>query len=121
MYLLECDRYIHWHVMNDEVVCNIFWTQPDVVKLLNAFNIVFYMDNTYKTNRYRLPLLEIIGVTCTVLTFSASFAYMKVEREKKIRWALERFRGLFRKHDESKSDCNKQRPNFDECSKNCVS
>jgi len=84
MYLLECDMYIHWHVMNDEeVVCNIFWTQPDVVKLLNAFNIVFFIDNTYKTNRYRLPLLEIIGVTCTVLTFSASFAYMEVEREKK--------------------------------------
>ena len=57
------------------------------------------MDSTYKTNRYRLPLLEIIGVTCTGLIFSTTFAYMEVECEKSVR-ALERFKCLFHKHDE---------------------
>ena len=49
MNLLECDIYIHWHVMNDEeFVCDIFWTHPDVVKLLNAFKIVFLnLDGYY--------------------------------------------------------------------------
>ena len=83
MYLLERDMYIHWHVANDEEVArDIFWAHLDVVKLLNAFNILFFMDSTYKTNIYRLPLLEIVGVTCTALTFSVVFAYMEVEREK---------------------------------------
>ncbi|KAH1212298.1 hypothetical protein GmHk_14G040536 [Glycine max] len=69
--------------MNDkEVVRDTFWRHLDVVKLLNAFNIVFFMDNTYKTNKYRLPLFEIVGVTCTGLTFSAAFACMEVGREK---------------------------------------
>jgi len=40
------------------------------------------MDNTYKTNKYRLPLLEIVGVTSTSLTFSTTFVLMSSEREK---------------------------------------
>ena len=70
-----------------------------MLKLLNAFNIVFFMDSTYKINRYKLPLLEIVGVTCIGLTFSTAFAYMKAKHEKTV-WALERFKGLFHRHDE---------------------
>ena len=46
------------------------------------------MDNTYKTKRYRLPLLEIVGVTPTEMTFCAAFVYMEVEREANFVWAL---------------------------------
>jgi len=32
MRLLEWDQYIHWHRLKDEdVVCDIFWSHPDVV------------------------------------------------------------------------------------------
>jgi len=64
MMLLECDKYIHWNRCHEssQVVSDIFWTYPDSLKLLNAFSIVLLMDNTYKTNKYRLPLLEIVGV-----------------------------------------------------------
>ncbi|KAL5191388.1 hypothetical protein HKD37_04G010669 [Glycine soja] len=58
MKLLERDQYIHWHRIKDE----------DMV------------HNTYKTNRYRLPLLDFIGVTPTGMTFSASFVYVEGER-----------------------------------------
>ncbi|XP_068487177.1 uncharacterized protein [Phaseolus vulgaris] len=67
MMLLDRDNYLHWSTCHksSNIVSDIFWTHPDAVKLLNAFNIVFLMDTTYKTNKYRLPLLEIVGVTCT--------------------------------------------------------
>ena len=67
--------------MNDtsEVICDIFWTHHDVVKMINAFKIMFLMDITYKTNRYKLPLLEIVGVTLTGMTFFAAFVYMEAE------------------------------------------
>ena len=65
------------------------------MKLLNSFNIVFLMDSTYKTNKYRLPLLEIVGVTSTGLTFSAAFAFLSSEKQNNFIWALERLRGLF--------------------------
>ncbi|KAL5180466.1 Protein FAR1-RELATED SEQUENCE 2 [Glycine soja] len=80
MKLLERDQYIHWHIIKDEdVVCDIFWCHPDAVKLVNACNLVFLIDNTYKTNRYRLSLLDFVGVTPTGMTFSAGFAYMEGE------------------------------------------
>ena len=47
------------------------------------------------TNRYRLSLLDIIGVTPTGMTFSTAFAYLEGERVNNIVWALERFLGLF--------------------------
>ena len=90
MNLLERDMYIHWHIMNDtsEVVRDIFWMHPDIVKMINPYNIVFLKGNTYKTNRYRLPLLEIVDVTHIGMTFSTTFVYMEVERKDKFVWAL---------------------------------
>ena len=52
------------------------------------------MDSTHKTNRYRLPLLEIVGVTSTQMTFSVVFVYLESKREANYRWALERLKEL---------------------------
>ncbi|KAL5148542.1 Protein FAR1-RELATED SEQUENCE 5 [Glycine soja] len=83
-------------ILKDEfVVHDLFWCHPDVVKLCNACHLVFLIDSTYKTNRYRLPLLDIVGVTPTGMTFSVGFAYLEGERVNNVVWALERFRGLF--------------------------
>ncbi|KAH1249793.1 hypothetical protein GmHk_05G013080 [Glycine max] len=100
MKLLERDQYIHWHRLKDEdMVRDIFWCHPDVVKLVNACNLVFLIDSTYKTNRCRLPLLDFIGVTPTGMTFSAGFAYLEGEHLNNVVWALERFRGIFLRRD----------------------
>jgi len=90
MKLLERDQYIYWHRLKDEdVVCDIFWC------LYNVFNLVFLIDNTYKTNRYRLLLLDFVGVTPTKMTFFVGFAYLDGEHLNNVVWAPERFRGLF--------------------------
>ncbi|KAH1249230.1 Protein FAR1-RELATED SEQUENCE 5 [Glycine max] len=100
MKLLERDQYIYWHRIKDEdVVRDIFWYHPDSVKLVNACNLVFLIDNTYKTNRYKLSLLDFVGMTPTGMTFSAGFAYVEGERVNYLVWALQRFRGLFLKRD----------------------
>jgi len=69
------------------------------VKLCNACNLVFLIDNTYKINRYKLPLLDFIGVTPAGMTFSTGFAYLEGERLNNMVWALERFQGLFLRRD----------------------
>ncbi|KAH1256460.1 PKS-NRPS hybrid synthetase [Glycine max] len=100
MKLLERDQYIYWHRIKDEdVVRDIFWCHPDSVKLVNTCNLVFLIDNTNKTNWYRLPLLDFVGMTPTGMTFSVGFAYMEGERVNNLVWALQRFRGLFLKRD----------------------
>ena len=47
------------------------------------------MDSTYKTNLYRMPLFEIVGVTSTYLTYSIGFAFMMSEKEDNFTWALQ--------------------------------
>lgn len=101
LHLLERDQFVYWHRMveTSDVVRDIFWTHPDAIKLLNAFHIVLLIDSTYKTNRYRLPLLEIVGVASTELTFSVAFAYLEFERVDNLTWVLEKLRGLILKDD----------------------
>jgi len=66
MMLLDRDQYIHWHRMKDDnVVRDLFWSHPDAVKLTNSCNLIFLIDSTYKTNRYKLSLLDNVGVTPT--------------------------------------------------------
>ncbi|KAL5141510.1 Protein FAR1-RELATED SEQUENCE 5 [Glycine soja] len=89
------------HLMKllEHVVHDIFWCHPDSVKLVNACNLVFLIDSTYKTTRYRLPLLDFVGVTPTGMTFSAGFAYVEDERVNNLVWSFQRFQGLFLKRD----------------------
>ncbi|XP_058733798.1 uncharacterized protein LOC131605466 [Vicia villosa] len=65
------------------------------VKLLNMFHLVLNFYYTYKTNRYWIPLLEIVGATSTKLTFLAGFAYLEHEREENFTWALEKLKKFF--------------------------
>ena len=76
--------YVHWCRCGEvsNVLQDIFWTHPDLVKLVNSFYIVILMDSTYKTNKYRMPLLEVVGITSTGLTFSVAFCLLAAEKEK---------------------------------------
>ncbi|KAL5137895.1 hypothetical protein HKD37_10G028182 [Glycine soja] len=76
----------------EDVVRDIFWTHSDALELSNSCNLVFLIDNTYKTNRYRLHLLDIIGMTPIGMTFLAAFAYLEGEHIKNVVQALEQFR-----------------------------
>ncbi|GKB54663.1 FAR1-related sequence 5-like protein [Tanacetum coccineum] len=46
------------------------------------------MDATYKTNRFNMPFLEIIGVSSTNLTFYVAFAFLCKEKQDNYEWAL---------------------------------
>ncbi|XP_050876420.1 uncharacterized protein LOC127080131 [Lathyrus oleraceus] len=48
---------------NGVIVRDIFWTHPDSIKLFNTFSTVLIFDSTYKTNKHKLRLLEMVGVT----------------------------------------------------------
>jgi len=69
------------------------------MKLCNAYNLVFLIDSTYKTNMYMLPLLDFVGVTPTGMTFSVGFAYLEGEHVNNVIWTLEQFQGIFLRRD----------------------
>nr|XP_004507516.1 protein FAR-RED ELONGATED HYPOCOTYL 3-like [Cicer arietinum] len=89
--LMKRDKYVYQYkkVDGSDELRDIFWTHPDAITLVNNFHIILIMDSTYKTCRYRMPLLEIIGVTSTEMTFCVGFAYLQSERVDNFTWALQ--------------------------------
>src|SRR3954464_13395214 len=81
--LLGDNNYVSsFRTSEDKVtVHDIFCTHPESIKLFNTFPTVLVMDSTYKTNKYRLPLLEIVAVTSTDKTYSVGFAFLECEKE----------------------------------------
>lgn len=53
------------------------------------------MDNTCKTNKFKLLLLDIVGTTSTNLTFVVAFAYIESTRTKNFCWILEKLNDCF--------------------------
>ncbi|XP_028122750.1 uncharacterized protein LOC114319884 [Camellia sinensis] len=87
---LAVNKYIEWHrsCADTETVTDLFFAHPTSLNLLHAFSKVLLMDCAFKTNRYQLPFLEIIGVTSTDMTFSVAFAYLQYEKKDNCTWAL---------------------------------
>ena len=88
--LLAEHKYIEWHrkCPETDTITDLFFTHPTGLDLLCAFPQVLIMDCTYKTNRYQMPLLEIVWVTSTENTFSIYIIHIQNEREDCYSWAL---------------------------------
>jgi hypothetical protein len=67
------------------------FAHPESIRYANRYNRVFILDCTYKTNRYSMPLLHIIGVSPSNTTFSIAFCFMQNEQEESYKWALKTF------------------------------
>lgn len=57
------------------------------------------MDCTYKSNKYRLPLLNVVGTTCLNTTFYAAFGLLLQERIEDFTWFLRILQTLYRRLD----------------------
>ncbi|XP_012844886.1 PREDICTED: uncharacterized protein LOC105964924 [Erythranthe guttata] len=86
---LKEDEYLSYHRSNKfNEITDLLWIHPKCIKLAQSYPYVFVMDCTYKTNRYGLPFLEIMGFTCINMTFSIAFAYLDHEKTEIFKWAL---------------------------------
>ncbi|XP_057432620.1 protein FAR1-RELATED SEQUENCE 5-like [Lotus japonicus] len=89
-------NYVHFerHEEDSGVIMELFWAHPNAIKLFNTFPHVVIMDCTYKTKKFQIPLLEMVGLTSTGLTYSIAFCYMTRERTPDYVWALECMKSL---------------------------
>ena len=53
------------------------------------------MDCTYKTNKYKMPLLVIMGHTALSTSFYVGFAFLEGEEEEDFAWVLEQLKALY--------------------------
>ena len=97
MKMLDEKHYVHYcrSDPNTDEIMDIFWAHPDSILLARCFPSVVMVDCTYKTNRYQLPLLQIVGTTSTSKTFCIALALLYKERENNYEWAYTHLKNLF--------------------------
>jgi hypothetical protein len=73
----------------------VFFAHPDSIKLCRSYNLAIVMDCTYKTNKYKMSLLNVVGITSINSTFYICFAFLPQEIEQWYSWALTRLKALY--------------------------
>ncbi|GAU47401.1 hypothetical protein TSUD_372900 [Trifolium subterraneum] len=81
---------------NKMLAKQVYNAQYRSVRLLNSFPTVLLMDSTYKTNKYNMPLFEIVWFTSTERMYNVGFAWLTNEKEDNFIRALEKLRSLVR-------------------------
>ena len=76
---------------SDDSLQHLFWGHRQSIELAKRYPHVFLLDCTYKTNRFQLPLLHIVGMTPTNQSFSVAFVLMANEQMPAYKWALNAF------------------------------
>ena len=89
-------NYVHEYQLDQQYhITHLFFAHPTSIELLKRYPDVVLMDCTYKTNRFHLPLLDIIGSTGLNNTFYIGFIFISGETEEDYSWALHAFTATF--------------------------
>ena len=94
--LKESDYVFNYRTDNICRITHLFFAHPKSIELFNRYPHVLLLDCTYKTNKFKLPLLNVVGITCLNTTFHVAFCFMADEEEKSYVWALEQLQGLLK-------------------------
>jgi hypothetical protein len=95
----QLDREGFWNRMQlgpDDRVTAVLFAHPDSLAYLQAYPDTLILDCTYKTNKYGMPLLDMIGVDACQRSFCIAFAFLSGETEQDYLWALDRLKSLYR-------------------------
>ncbi|KAJ3454449.1 hypothetical protein MRS44_018343 [Fusarium solani] len=79
-------------------VVAVLFAHPRSLGYLKSYPEVLILDCTYKTNKYKMPLLDIVGVDACQRSFCIAFAFLSGEEEDDYIWALERLRSMYEVH-----------------------
>nr|GEY98878.1 hypothetical protein [Tanacetum cinerariifolium] len=90
MSFLHSNGYVHDFSTNDitNELKALFFVHPASFKIWCAFPHVLMIDATYKTNKYNMPFVEIVGVTSTGKTFCIAFVFISEEKMDNYKWVL---------------------------------
>jgi len=76
-------------------ITHLFFTHEKSISLIKQYHFTVLMDCTYKTNRFKLPLLNVVGITPFYTTFFICAVFIKAEKQDDYEWALSRIAALF--------------------------
>ncbi|CAA0809042.1 Unknown protein, partial [Striga hermonthica] len=96
LHLARSSSYIVYTDFHPDTsaLTHIFMAHPDSVRLFRTYHLYVGIDSTYKTNRYKMPLVEMIGMTPCNNNFLIAYALVKDEKEASYEWVLHKLRLL---------------------------
>lgn len=77
----------------------IFWTYPWCEQMWKRFPDVLGIDNTYKTNRFKMYLFQVTGVTDQKSVVNFGFGLINTEKEEGFMWLSQQLDDLRRSLD----------------------
>ncbi|XP_074300736.1 uncharacterized protein LOC141632047 [Silene latifolia] len=85
-------KYVEWHksVPETKELSHVFISHPEAVKLFRAYPHMVLIDSTYKTNVYKIALVEVVGVTLFGSSFLIAVVLLPSESENDYGWMLMR-------------------------------
>ena len=78
-------------------IISVFWTYATCLDQWKRNPELLSFDNTYKVNRFNMPLLQITGITTLHTVFNAAFCLVSSEDEEAFAWPLGMLRTLAEK------------------------
>ena len=83
---------------NDGTLKALFFCHHASLKLYSAYNTIIFANSTYKTNKYKMPLFHLAGVTGNNKSFILVFCFLAKENLDYYTWALEFFNSAISSH-----------------------
>ncbi|KJZ68391.1 hypothetical protein HIM_12216 [Hirsutella minnesotensis 3608] len=71
---------VKWSETEPDRLVGIVWTFPYCVRMWKRFPETMSFDNTYNTNRFKMPLFQVTGQTCLKSVYNAAFGLVDNER-----------------------------------------
>lgn len=87
-YLGESNFHVKCVRDKENKLERLFFANKKSMELANRFNSVILIDCTYNTNRHKMPLLSIVGVSNLWRTFHIALAFVPRETQSDFVWAL---------------------------------
>ena len=88
--------YFEWRSDEKGCIAMLFLVDMRSVEYLNQHPNILLLDYTYKTNKFDMPLLDILGVDNRNHGFSIGFCFLDSEVEDNYKEAIQYLRALFR-------------------------
>ncbi|CAN0843566.1 PKS-NRPS hybrid synthetase cheA [Linum grandiflorum] len=88
----ELKYFTKFTVDKDYHLSNVFICHPESVRMLHAWYFVVLIDSTYKTNIYRKPVVQLIGVTPVRKNFNIGLAIVTDETTETYTWILQQLK-----------------------------
>jgi hypothetical protein len=95
----DADWVYQYQTDDNDKVTALFFSHRQCLELFRSNPFFLVMDCTYKTNKYKMPMLQIIGSTALGSMFFIAFCFLSSETTESYGFALRCFKSMYQSID----------------------